>query len=331
MAEEINSEIFRMEIPLPGLKLGFLNSYFIKSDEGGCLIDLGPEKESSWKKIKEELDSDLHSIDTILFTHFHMDHIGMFKKFRELSDKDLKVRLSSEETKFMKKYLNEFDTFWSEQVDFANLNGLPNEITRTIENIQPSSREDDVYEEIISLNNPLENGEEIRIGKHSLRPIKTPGHSPGHVCYYDSNNGFLFVGDHLLRSTTPSVVQMRENQNPLDDYFESLKKIKNLEVEQVLPAHGEPYQDHDSRVEELIKHHEERLSEIKSIIGERKLSPYEIAKEVNWDVNFSKWEDFPILQKWLATGETIAHLSFLEKRDDVGKKKINNTNHYSLD
>ncbi len=320
-----------MEIPLPGLKLEFLNSYFIESDEGCCLIDLGPEKENSWKKIREELESDLQRINTVLFTHFHMDHIGMFKKFVELSDNNLEVRLSSEETKFMEKYLNEFDAFWSEQVDFARLNGLPEEITQTIEKIKPSSREDDVYREIISCNNPLENGEEIRIGKYSLKTVETPGHSPGHVCFYDSDNSLLFGGDHLLRTTTPSVVQMREGVNPLDDYFESLNKVKNLEVEQVLPAHGEPYQNHKMRVEELINHHEERLSEIKSIIGENTLTPYEIAKKVNWDINFSKWEDFPILQKWLATGETIAHLSLLENRNEVGKEKQNKTNHYSLD
>lgn len=330
MAEKIDSGIYRIKVPLPGLELGYLNSYLIKSEGGCCLIDLGPKKENSLKKIKKELETNPCNINEILFTHFHPDHIGMFNKFRKSSDVKPEVRISSEETRFMKRYLENFDSLWTEQLDFANLNGVPEEITQTIGEVKPNPEEENAYSDIIRLNKPLKDGGEIRIGEHSIRAIKTPGHSPGHVCYYDSKKKLLFVGDHLLKETTPSVVQIKKDENPLNDYLESLDKIKDLEVDKILPGHGEPYRNHNSRVKELIQHHEKRLLEVKSIIGEGKLSPYEIAKKVDWDVDLPNWEDFPLFQKWMATGETLAHLSLLEGRNEVIREKTNGTNRYSL-
>jgi len=45
---------------------------------------------------------------------------------------------------------------------------------------------------------------------------------------------------------------------------------------------------------------------------------------MTWDIDCATWEEFPIAQKWFATGETIAHLRYLEsegriKRDAQGK------------
>ena len=44
----------------------------------------------------------------------------------------------------------------------------------------------------------LADGEIINIGDDKLQVIFTPGHSPGHVCFYDENDGLLFSGDLLF-------------------------------------------------------------------------------------------------------------------------------------
>lgn len=330
MAEKIRDNIYRIKIPLPGLELDQLNSYLLESGKELLLIDLGPDQKNSLEKIKRELKNDINKVKRILFTHFHPDHIGMFKKFRENSERDIKARLSLEETKFMKEYLEEFDTFWDKQIDFARSNGVPEDFISIIKDLKPNPSEKEIYRDIINSNEPLESDEEIKIGDNSLETINTPGHSPGHVCYYDSEKNLLFAGDLLLRNTTPSVVQMKSGKNPLANYLESLNKIKDLEVKLVLPSHGDPYHNHKLRIEELFSHHEERLSKIKKIIGDGRATPYEIAREVDWDVNFPSWEEFPIFQKWLATGETIAHLSLLESENEVIEMSIKDTKHYSL-
>jgi hypothetical protein len=51
----------------------------------------------------------------------------------------------------------------------------------------------------------------------------------------------------------------------------------------------------------------------------RALTAYEIAAGMTWDIDCEKWEDFPIAQKWFATGETIAHLRYLESEGKINR------------
>lgn len=41
----------------------------------------------------------------------------------------------------------------------------------------------------------------IRFGSASWQVLHTPGHSPGHVCFYDEANGFVIGGDVLFRGS----------------------------------------------------------------------------------------------------------------------------------
>jgi hydroxyacylglutathione hydrolase len=44
----------------------------------------------------------------------------------------------------------------------------------------------------------LHDGDELEIGKLRFRVLYTPGHSPGHVCFYEATEGVLFDGDVLF-------------------------------------------------------------------------------------------------------------------------------------
>ena len=70
---------------------------------------------------------------------------------------------------------------------------------------------------------------------------------------------------------------------------------------------------HDVRVtQELLRHHEKRLEETERVVsaGDH-MSAYEAASHMTWAIRANSWEDFPINQKWYATGETLAHLTYL--------------------
>lgn len=47
----------------------------------------------------------------------------------------------------------------------------------------------------------IREGEEISLGEDKLKIIFTPGHSPGHVCFYSETQGFLVGGDVLFRES----------------------------------------------------------------------------------------------------------------------------------
>jgi hydroxyacylglutathione hydrolase len=44
----------------------------------------------------------------------------------------------------------------------------------------------------------LRDGDELVIGSLNLKVLHTPGHTPGHVCFYEADEGVLFDGDVLF-------------------------------------------------------------------------------------------------------------------------------------
>ena len=129
------------------------------------------------------------------------------------------------------------------------------------------------------------------------------------------------AGDHLLPTITPHVTQWRRESDALADYLDSLEKVGQLEVDVVLPSHEELFKNHRQRISELQEHHRSRAMEILSEIQAQGLTAYQISSRIHWDVECSSWDEFPLFQKLLAVGETLAHLKFLEERNQVKKSK----------
>lgn len=50
----------------------------------------------------------------------------------------------------------------------------------------------------VKISEPITDGSAIRVGRHRLRVIAVPGHTPGSVAFYSEAHGVLFDGDTLL-------------------------------------------------------------------------------------------------------------------------------------
>ncbi|MDP7619030.1 MAG: MBL fold metallo-hydrolase, partial [Dehalococcoidia bacterium] len=83
----------------------------------------------------------------------------------------------------------------------------------------------------------LEGGETFSTGNATLQAVWTPGHTPGHVCFFDRENRMIFTGDHILPVITSNVsTRMATEDDPLGDYLDSIDKLRELDVALVLPA-----------------------------------------------------------------------------------------------
>ena len=81
----------------------------------------------------------------------------------------------------------------------------------------------------------LEDGQEIVLGKDTLKVMATPGHSEGSVCYV--GDGVVFVGDTVFRGSVGRTDLFSGDMKKQD---ESLKRLKELKDEYVLCCgHGE--------------------------------------------------------------------------------------------
>jgi hypothetical protein len=51
---------------------------------------------------------------------------------------------------------------------------------------------------------------------------------------------------------------------------------------------------------------------------------------MSWDIIYDSWDLFPVLQKWFAIGETIAHLQYLEEEGVIRRETQKQRRVYSL-
>lgn len=90
---------------------------------------------------------------------------------------------------------------------------------------------------LVKIDVDLDNIKEINLGDETFEVIKTPGHTPGSVCFYSAKQNLLFSGDTLfsgLRGRTDLKYSSTE------EIFKSLKNLMKLpEDTLVMPGHGE--------------------------------------------------------------------------------------------
>ncbi|MDO5549459.1 MAG: MBL fold metallo-hydrolase [Eubacteriales bacterium] len=150
---------------------------------------------------------------TAVATHIHWDHIGGHKYFHD---------------------------FYAQKEELNWLNG---EFPLTIETIRemvvdrcdlPDGYDVNAYEFFQGMpTRVLEDGDTIDIGGRILHVLHTPGHSPGHMCFWESEKGYLFTGDLVYKDTLFAYYPSTDPQA----YLQSLERIAALPVKKVFPAH----------------------------------------------------------------------------------------------
>ncbi len=308
MTDEVFPKIFRMEIPLPGNPLKAINSYLIKGDGRFLLIDTGMNREeckAAMQSSLRELQVDLARTDFFI-THIHADHLGLAL---EMATPSSRIYFNKPEMEI----LND-ETHWQQVIANAGKNGFPRDELKEMMTKHPGRRYSS-RGELGAID--VQDGDVVRIGDYSLHCVATPGHTPGHLCLYEPKAKIFFSGDHILDTITPNIQVWAGQDDSLRSYLESLDKIDRYDIDLVLPGHREPFRDHRRRIAELKKHHEVRLKEVVSILKKGCQNAYQVASQMTWEIDCERWEDFPVMQKWFATGEAIAHLRHLRNRGQI--------------
>lgn len=320
MVEEVFSDIFRIQVPLPRNPLRIINSYVVRGPDRFLMIDTGMNRPESLEAMRagiENLAVDLDRTDFFI-THGHSDHVGLVSELKTASSRI---------------FLHPADAFivldphlWSNLARSAHLHGFPDADTAVGKH--PGKQYlFDGRPEFTS----LRDGDTLSVGRYRFRCVETPGHTPGHLCLYEPEARIFFSGDHLLDSITPNISGWaQENDDPLGDFLASLDKVAAYDVRMVLPGHRNPIADHRRRIEELKAHHRIRAQEIAGILDRGAQTAYQVASQMTWDLSYSRWADFPIPQQWFATGEALAHLLYLERTGEVVRRWGDGTVSFSL-
>ncbi len=92
---------------------------------------------------------------------------------------------------------------------------------------------------------------------NGLEVIHTPGHTPGSISLYNRKEKILFSGDLIFADGFGRTDLVGGNR---EDLMKSIEKIKGLEIEKLLPGHGEPVLKMvKERIEFLLKNEPEEV------------------------------------------------------------------------
>ncbi|MBI9089608.1 MAG: MBL fold metallo-hydrolase [Desulfobacterium sp.] len=310
MIETLARDIFCIKIPLPETPLKSLNSVVIKGKERNLVIDTGLNHDDCFAAMDAgltELGIDRNRTD-FLITHLHADHFGLLHR---LLTPDSRIYFNRPEAELLEAWEG-----WEPMLESARVNGFPaDKLRQALEN-HPGFKHGSKWKPGMRM---IHDNDEISVGEYTLRCIETPGHTLGHICLYEPENKIFISGDHILGDITPNIQCWEEGENLLNDYLQSLDKVYHLDVALVVPGHRSLFTDMKKRIDQLKAHHMERLGEVETILSKGAQDAYETASQMTWDIRAASWDDFPIAQKWFATGEAISHLHYLEHSNRIAK------------
>jgi glyoxylase-like metal-dependent hydrolase (beta-lactamase superfamily II) len=83
--------------------------------------------------------------------------------------------------------------------------------------------------------------------------LATPGHAPDHVALVAARA--LFTGDTVLGTGS---VFIQPGEGSLAAYLDSLRRLRELDVEAILPGHGPVVWDPRAKLDEYIEHRLDR-------------------------------------------------------------------------
>ncbi len=322
MLKEVYKNIYLNEIDLPKNPLKYLNSYIITSENRNLIIDTGFNRKEcidSFYYGISELKIDLTKTD-VLVTHLHSDHNGLMGMLEQQGATIIMGNLESNAILQMgtKENLKRFE-------NLAKMYDLEKYSVNITEH--PGFR---YRPEVVSNYKLVQDGQTLQYGEYEFQVMLTPGHTKGHICLYEPFHKLFFCGDLILDKITPTITFWGFEQDILQVYFDTLKKVDTLAIEHLFTGHRSILTEQHTRIKQLIAHHEKRLAEIKDILRDGEQSVCDVASKMHWDITIKSWEDFPNAQKWFATGEAMSHLEHLYCNDILQKRYNDNTIMYRL-
>jgi glyoxylase-like metal-dependent hydrolase (beta-lactamase superfamily II) len=297
--------IQRLAIPTP-FAVGRVNVYLIE-DEPLTLVDAGPNSGTSFDELQRGIASlgyALEDIELVILTHQHIDHLGLVSLVAAHSGAE--VAAIDAAVRFVENYSLEAQAEDDFARDIMFRNGIPEDVVTALQSVSQAFRAWGARAQVTRV---LRDGGEIPFRNRTLQVHHRPGHSPTDTVFHDRDRRILIAADHLLKhiSSNPLITRPLDGSGKrpqaLVTYLDSLRKTRDMEVDLVLPGHGEPITDHRRLIDERFALHRRRADKIHALITERPRSGYEIARAL--------WGNIAVTQAYLTLSEVLGHIDLL--------------------
>lgn len=310
---EVAEGILWFRLPMP-IALDHINIYLLDDGDSWVLIDTGLADTKSieiWTNILKKYLSK-RPIQKIIGTHFHPDHVGLAGWLIERTDAEFWMT-QIEWLSARQAYLTVDSGFSQVMSAFYKKANLKPDLIKIYEDIGNDYRS--MVTPIPLEYERIEHSTSFKIGDRVWKPVFGSGHSPDHVSFYCEKDRIMLGGDMLLPRITPiiAVWWQEPNADPLKGYIEFLETLESIGSDAlILPAHNRPYKELQTRVADLIFHHNERLE-----ITYEACKNENSAEAIMQELFIRKLDPF---QTRFAIGETIAHINNLLKKGTLRRR-----------
>ena len=175
--------------------------YLLCGQEKAVLIDTG----LGVSDIKRVVDRLTPLPIEVITTHAHWDHIGGHKYFDSIGVHEAEKQWLSDEFPLplpvVKKNLTRLPCDFPPEFSldaYRIFQGVPQRI--------------------------LHDGDRLDLGGREIEVIHTPGHSPGHCCFYEPERKYLYSGDLIYKGCLDAFYPTTDPQL----FFQSIRKLQSL-------------------------------------------------------------------------------------------------------
>jgi glyoxylase-like metal-dependent hydrolase (beta-lactamase superfamily II) len=305
--------VHRLRVPTP-FAIGDVNAFLLEGDPL-TLVDNGPSTGRALLALERglaELGYAVGDLELLLITHQHGDHLGLTEVLVDRSGASVACLGA------LAPYVADFEAAVGRDDDLAAelmlAHGVDAAAVRTVRDFTKVIRG---FGASFPVDVPLADGDLVEAGGRSLRVLHRPGHSASDTVFVDEERNVALGGDHLL----PGVSSNAQIAHPLDRaagvtaatrpralhaYMRSLRATEALDLDAVLPGHGETLDDPSALIRKRFAFHEERATHLLGLLGDEPRTAHELATEI--------WGEVAVVQGYLTTCEVLGHLELLAER-----------------
>ena len=308
--ERVRPGLWSVPVPIPSSSLRYVFVYVFETDAGPYIVDAGWNTDDAFAALSDGLSqagTSVSDVQGVLVTHIHPDHYGLAGRVREASG--AWVALHPADAALIPDRYDDPTDLLVRVAGYLRRMGAPAE---EIEGLTNASMPVRPYVDAVRPDVLFDDGDHPRVPGWDLTALWTPGHSPGHLCFWEPSNRLMLSGDHVLPRITPNIpFHPQAGSNPLGDFLESLDRVATFDADEVLPAHEHRFVGLAGRVDELKAHHESRFAEVITAIEDGITTAWDIAARMRWS---RQWDRIDGFMRRAAVGEAMSHLRALEVR-----------------